>query len=65
MRILCRPNEDFEGLSGAMDPIMRVGPDVAATVGTGQPRRQAVVRYESELAKTAYTVLSSLSLKFE
>ena len=44
MRILCRPNEDFEGLSGAMDPIMRVGPDVAATAGTGQPRRQAVVR---------------------
>ena len=42
--ILCRPNEDFAGLSGAMDPIMRVGPDVAATAGTGQPRRQAVVR---------------------
>ena len=41
MRILCRPNEDFEGLSGAMDPIMRVGPDVAATAGTGQSRRQA------------------------
>ena len=46
MKNVRSPNDDFEGLSSSMDPIMRVGgPDLAPAAATGQPRRQAVVRY--------------------